>query len=193
MLVAEHHDLRSKLLGAAAGSQPAGASVSIVVPPEKGNLNDRNVAFDQRLSALNVGEMEIHMAPRGYPAADFYLVKRTNVEVAGQIKLFWNGGEAAIAGIRRSAQKVKPGNGALQASRFVLLICSDNVSDADIEKLKAAGSEHGNEAPVDEVFVAADLAKVVPRSLMRVTWMGVPPDSEDDAGGTDESNDGGTP
>jgi len=185
MLVAEEPHLRSRLLGAP-DSPPAAALVSVVPPLETGQGRAAVFQeFERRLSALNVGKMEIHMAPAFYPAADFYLVNQTKVEVAVQVKLFWN--PSAINAIRRSAHKVKTGSRVLKAPRFVLLICSDAVTPADIASLKAPRSKDDTEAPVDDVLVAKDLGKVVPRSLMRLTWMDIPTDSENHGAGTDDS------
>eukprot|EP00286_Rhodomonas_abbreviata_P009956 CAMPEP_0181318018 /NCGR_PEP_ID=MMETSP1101-20121128/16781_1 /TAXON_ID=46948 /ORGANISM="Rhodomonas abbreviata, Strain Caron Lab Isolate" /LENGTH=976 /DNA_ID=CAMNT_0023425457 /DNA_START=323 /DNA_END=3254 /DNA_ORIENTATION=- len=188
MLVAEEPHLRSRLLGALVN--PPGAAPVCVVPPLETGQSQASAfeEFERRLSVLNASEMQIYMAPANYPAADFYVVNQTKVEVAVQVKLFWNA--SAIAAIRKSAQKVKTGSGVLEAPRFVLLICSDAMPPADIASLTAPGSKDDTEAPVDDVLVAEDLGKVVPRSLMRLTWMDIPTDSEDHDAGTDDREDG---
>eukprot|EP00961_Rhodomonas_salina_P110046 1481146-Rhodomonas_salina.2 len=180
MLVAEEPHLQSLLLGAS-DSPPAAAPVSGVPPLE--TRQDPATAFKGRLSALNVGEMEIHMAPASYPAADFYLVNQTKVEVAIQVKLIWKA--SAITAISKSAHKVKTGSQVLKEQRFVLLVCSDAVTPANIASLTAPSSKDDTEAPVDDVLVAKDLGKVVLRSLMRLTWMDIPTDSENHEAGTD--------
>eukprot|EP00961_Rhodomonas_salina_P298916 3938496-Rhodomonas_salina.1 len=133
-------------------------------------------------------EWAIHLPPDYYPAADLYAVRRVDERVAVQVKIDWDSSatptakQKRITQIRRRAHNVKAGAGPLQAltaSRFVLVICSEAVSEADIGSLTASNTASG-EQPVDDILVGEDLARVLPRSLMCLTWMGIPSGEDDD-------------
>jgi len=182
-ILEEEAALRSKLLGTILDSTPTPKNVSIVQ-----QLPDEDAAaFNRRLSALDAMEWAIHLPPDDYPAADVYAVRRVDERVAVQVKIDWNSSatpkakQKRITQIRRGAHNVKAGDGplhALTASRFVLVICSEAVSEADIGSLTAPNAS--GEQPVDVVLVGEDLARVLPRSLMRLTWMGIPSGEDDD-------------